>query len=566
MFDEDDGKRALIERAVDGWPRSADPLPAFARRLFAHAAAEDITVHSEADVRRLAELAYAALDRRAARTPRIAIAHPTGSPALDAITVIDVVNDDRPFLVDSVMAELAERGLDVRLVVHPVLMVTRDAEGRRLSVAVDPQAEPVAGARGESLIHIHVERIRTAEETADLTRELERTLADLSLVVDDWRPMLVRVDAAVASLKEVPPPIPVAELAEGIQFLEWLQQNNFTFLGLREYEMVGRGAKSRLEPKNDTGLGLLRDPAVGLLRRGRQPVTMTPELREFLSQRRPLIITKANLKSRVHRRVHIDTVGVKLFDAKGVLTGELRIAGLFTSTAYTRSVRQIPLLRRKAEGVLARAGFSRRATPARCWSTSSNSIRATSCSRSTTISCSTSPCASSSWRSARASACCRGPIASAASSPCSCTCRASATRRACASRSARCWRAAPAAASRSGRRLRPTARSRAFTSSSAAATAISSCRIAPRSKPPSPTSSAPGTTRSAARSPRSTRRSRPAPSSGAGSARSRRPIRTWSRPTPPPGATCRSCRGCPRPARSRSTSTAPPITRRTRSR
>ena len=77
----------------------------------------------------------------------------------------------------------------------------------------------------------------------------------------------------------------------------------------------------------------------------------------FLKEPRPLIIAKANIHARVHRRVYLDYIGVKRFDAAGNLIGELRIVGLFTSTAYTRSAHSIPYLRRKIAAVEARAGF-----------------------------------------------------------------------------------------------------------------------------------------------------------------------------------------------------------------
>ena len=95
-----------------------------------------------------------------------------------------------------------------------------------------------------------------------------------------------------------------------------------------------------------------------VLRRGNEAVTTTPEIRAFLHGPDPLIVTKANAKSVVHRRIYLDYVGVKTYDPKGALSGELRIVGLFTSTAYTRSVMKIPYLRSKAETVIAKSGFN----------------------------------------------------------------------------------------------------------------------------------------------------------------------------------------------------------------
>jgi glutamate dehydrogenase len=330
--------------------------PAFAEALFARGAAEDLMAYGAGELGALADRAWAHLQRRAPGAPSIRL-EGGGPGRLAQVTVLEILNDNMPFLVDSVMAELADQGLEVRLVVHPILTVLRSADGRLLRYeGVEPPA-PGAEARRESLIHVHLDRLADHETESALRAALEATLADVRVAVDDWKPMLARLDAAVNELKHMPPPVPVAELAEALEFLEWLRADNFTFLGAREHVVQGAGAKMRLEPVEASGLGLLRDPNRGLLRRGTTPVRMTPELRDFLSQPRPLIVTKANLRSRVHRRVHLDYVGVKLFDAKGKLRGELRFAGLFTSTAYTKAPRQIPYLRRKVEAVVQRMGL-----------------------------------------------------------------------------------------------------------------------------------------------------------------------------------------------------------------
>jgi glutamate dehydrogenase len=359
MFDEDVTKRDLLRDAVSG-PGSGDAPRAFAEALFAHASSEDLVLYGADEIARLIAGAYAHLNRRMPGTVSIRVETPAAprESRLSAVTVVEILNDDMPFLVDSVMSELSEQGLDIRLVAHPIVTVSRDGHGGLIAFEGTEPPPPKSDAIRESLIHIHVDRVDGPEAVAALKAGLERTLGDVRLVVADWRPMLKEVDATIHQLKHVPPPIPVAELSEAIEFMSWLRDNNFTFLGLRRYEVVGKGQRMKLEPVDATGLGVLRDPSVGLLRRGRQPVTMTPELRDFLAQPRPLIVTKANLRSRVHRRIHMDYVGVKLFDGKGHLTGELRVAGLFTSTAYTRSTRAIPYIRRKVEAVMARSGFA----------------------------------------------------------------------------------------------------------------------------------------------------------------------------------------------------------------
>ena len=166
--------------------------------------------------------------------------------------------------------------------------------------------------------------------------------------------MTARVGEIAAELKVNPPPLPKEEIEEAVAFLEWLAGDNFTFLGARDYVLDKDDA---LVPVHETGLGLLRSPDRRVLRTGTQLVQITPELRAFMMEPKLLIVTKSAVRSKVHRRTHMDYIGIKRFDADGKLTGEFRIVGLFTSTAYTRSARTIPYLRRKVDAVIQRAGF-----------------------------------------------------------------------------------------------------------------------------------------------------------------------------------------------------------------
>ena len=224
-----------------------------------------------------------------------------------------------------------------------------------------PVVSPRSGAPGRwkgrcaSFIHVHVERIDEEARRAEIVAAIERVLADVRACVEDWRAMVGRVADVIARLKAHPPPLPAAEITEAIQFLEWLVDNNFTFLGTRNYRLTA--GEYALAPEFESGLGILRSPEERVTRRGDQPLVITPEIRALLNAPTLLIVTKAAIRSRVHRPVYMDWVGVKRFDADGALLGEFRIVGLFTSTAYTRSVRSIPYLRRKVEAVLARTGF-----------------------------------------------------------------------------------------------------------------------------------------------------------------------------------------------------------------
>ncbi|MDR3422342.1 MAG: NAD-glutamate dehydrogenase [Xanthobacteraceae bacterium] len=328
--------------------RWRDLSPDFLTELYGNTAPEDIEHYRPEELAAIGEQAWSFLLEREPGAPKIGFAPARLTPS---VSVLDILNDDMPFLVDSVLAELSERGLDIRLVVHPVFTIERDVAGRMTAFKGTRKGE---GHR-ESFIHVHVAGMDAAEDRAAVVRALEEVLADVRVCVQDWRAMLARASEVAAELKANPPPLPAEEIAEAIHFLQWIMADNFTLLGARDYAFTDD--EHFLQPRFETGLGLLRSREMRLLRRGDQLVTITPEIAEFLKEPKLLIMTKAAVRSRVHRRVHLDYIGVKRFDRDGKLVGVCVFCGLLTSTAYTRSVRAIPTLRRKVDHIISRAGF-----------------------------------------------------------------------------------------------------------------------------------------------------------------------------------------------------------------
>src|ERR1700674_2461950 len=355
--EEERGARRLIDQAGRILTGLHGDMPeSFAAQVFPRAAPEDLVRCEARELAALAEDAWRFLKERKSGKSSIRFDSrngPMGAERIKSISVIEIVNDDMPFLLDSVMGELTEQGIEVRLVVHPIFSIERDRVGTLVGFHGDGPA--IGAARRESFIHIHVERVDDEARRAEIVRALEQVLADVRVCVQDWRPMMSRVAEVIAELRNNPPDLPVDEIAAAVQFLEWLVANNFTFLGVREYGFAA--GSGEIEPKFETGMGILRAHDVFVLRRGTELVVIAPEIMEFLKEPKTLIITKANARSRVHRRVYMDYIGIKRFDPERGLAGEVRIVGLFTSTVYTRSTRTIPYLRRKVDAVMKRAGF-----------------------------------------------------------------------------------------------------------------------------------------------------------------------------------------------------------------
>ncbi len=345
----------LILQATDG-----DVPSLFASRLFGRAVAEDVRLYTPHELAALALAAWRHLATRRPGQPDIRVEVPQAEgegERLAKVSVVEIVNDDMPFLLDSVMATLNARGITASFVVHPILGVERDAAGH-LEGLISPDASAGRRARRESLIHIHIPRIEDEAARAALVGELSAVLAQVRAAVIDWQPMTEQLRAALADLANAPANVAREEVEEAVAFLEWLLDGNFTFLGSRYYEArPGSGAASAFVRRMSDARGVLADEEFRMFRRASEPQAVSADLADVLAETAPLVIIKSRTQSVVHRRAWIDVVVVKRYDAEGRVIGGLCVAGLFTSTAYTESVSAIPILRRKAANVLARAGF-----------------------------------------------------------------------------------------------------------------------------------------------------------------------------------------------------------------
>jgi len=289
--------------------------------------------------------AYGLLEKRGPANHFIEVSPPDGL-AHEGPEIVDIFTPDMPFIVDSVLAAIRAKGGTIRFMSHPVL-------------PLDPQSfrvlnEPTPKSRQESFLHLHIDPLPDAAARAAMVAEIGGVLDEVALAVRGWRPMLERLRQVVQDFRETPPPVDPALLSESIQFLGWLAGHNFTFLGLREYRLAGPGTS--LEPVNGTGVGLLENPDIRFLRHGQAYVEMTPEHAAFLTSPDLVLVNKANIRTRVHRRSYMDYIGIKVFGPGGEVTGEVRIVGLFTTAAAKTANTEVPLIRRKIASVLERAG------------------------------------------------------------------------------------------------------------------------------------------------------------------------------------------------------------------
>lgn len=268
-------------------------------------------------------------------------------------TVVELNTDDSPFILDSVTAEISQQGYRIYEIVHPVLRVARTSEGNIALVSAMRDAENKG--KPESIMHLEISHIADAGARKKLEQDIGHVLELVRFAVDDWRQVLEKAKGVLRYLEKSILPFDALYIEEVRAFLTWLLNNNFTFLGYREY--VFREAKGRLtlEPIEDTELGIFRSRIEGFRPQGLQGLPR--KALEALRQPSLLEITKSTRKSRVHRPAHMDYIGIKKFDAAGKVVGEFRLLGLFTSTVYFQSATLIPIIRDKIDAIVKRAGF-----------------------------------------------------------------------------------------------------------------------------------------------------------------------------------------------------------------
>lgn len=263
-------------------------------------------------------------------------------------TVIEINLDDSPFLLDSVIAEIHAHNLEVAYVIHPVIGTERDPDGRLTAIR---HARHTTSR--ESIQHYQLNRTLFEGDLPGLERGVRAVVESVRRTVTDFHAMAGRLERMIDLCRITGGHFSETEIEEAIAFLHWLGQDNFVFLGYREYKMLDTTEGRAVVVVPRTGLGILSDETSSNVAAATPLDDFRPEVAARFEGGDLLVITKTNRLSPVHRRVRMDYVGVRMIGQDGRSVGEARMIGLFTSKAYMEPAARTPILRRKLATIVA---------------------------------------------------------------------------------------------------------------------------------------------------------------------------------------------------------------------
>ena len=336
----------LEELKKSGFPtQRLDQAQFFISAFFARVSAGDRALHEPAA---WAALVADLLDFIGQREPARSVVRVVPS-ASTGRSLLQVVTDDMPFLVDTVSMVVSDI-TPIHVVIHPVLKVARNGSGQL-------QALGDAAGHAESVMYFEIDPLADEAAGAKLCAAVEAALEDVRLAVGDWAAMRSKMLSIADELPRREPTMDAESAHEAAEFLRWLADDNFTFLGYREYEVLEADGDQVLRAREASGMGILR---------GRERSVAPRSLSTLAASELPhsgatdaIILTKTNARSHVHRAGHMDYVGVLKFDEAGKPLSEQRFLGLFTSSAYMARPQDVPLVRHKVEAVLSHSGLKR---------------------------------------------------------------------------------------------------------------------------------------------------------------------------------------------------------------
>ncbi|MDP5291960.1 NAD-glutamate dehydrogenase [Oceanimonas sp. CHS3-5] len=334
--------------------QTAPLVQTFVGKLYSGMTHDDLHHRNDSDLYGAAINLWNDFETRPDDTPHVQVYNPELSRHgwQSPHTIVELVLRDAPFQVDSIRMALSRMGITAHLMLHQPLHLVRNKQGRVECIL--SSKDKARQNRAETAFLIEIDRQPDKKKRDQLRDELLSVVEEVALAVDDWQPMVKRLNTVIKELPAQLKQHDKQDAEENLSFLRWVADHNFTLMGYRRYHISAVEGDYELVPDHDTSLGLMRNIQHS---EGLRLSTLTPNAREEALSQNILVLTKTNHKSRVHRPAYIDYIGIKRFDAKGNVVGEDRFIGLYASSIYNTSAMQIPLIGAKLKRIIDASGL-----------------------------------------------------------------------------------------------------------------------------------------------------------------------------------------------------------------
>ncbi|MBA2649936.1 MAG: NAD-glutamate dehydrogenase [Legionella sp.] len=362
----EEGKESLIDAVIEKLDthmtgKQMKYCQEFARQFYGTVALEDLQAWDIEDLYGAVVNFWSLIVERAPHQTKIKIYNPDFEQYSwqTTHTVVELICDDMPFLVDTMRIVIHRMGIAPHLIVHMGgIRVQRDSENKICKILQRKAISKAKNILHEAPIFMQIDRQTDPLILNELQNNIVKALEDNRVVYEDWDKMRAKVKEAIIELDTIPDIINAEEIHETKAFLNWLENHHFTFLGVRDYELVKENKEMILKAIPNTGLGVLREDfnksnVINIS-------AMSSEVREFTLSPKILVMVKTSTLASVHRDAYTDYIGIKCFNKKGEVVGERRIIGLYTAAAYHTNPRHIPFLRHKVAVVMEKSGLDPR--------------------------------------------------------------------------------------------------------------------------------------------------------------------------------------------------------------
>ena len=345
----------LIKKKVPS--ESTDLVEKFATLLYKNMSSHDLSDRNDSDMYGATLSLWSSLNEHTDIEPVIHVFNPSVSKNgwKSSHTIIEVIINDMPFLVDSIRIALNRLGLSLHLMISSPLKIVKDKQLNIINIASSIDTD-VKATTQETVFFIEIDRQSNQQALDNIKQELLSVVEDITLTVTDWQPMLSQLKQNIEKVKKSKSQDCQQTKKDTVEFLTWLANNNFTLMGYRAYDVKAVKGDIELVAKPETSLGLLKNSN---MTKSRLISSLSKSGREVALGNNHLILTKTNSRSRVHRPVQLDYIGIKHFDDKGQVIAEDRFIGLFGSSYYTHSALDLPLIKTKVKQVCDSSGFAK---------------------------------------------------------------------------------------------------------------------------------------------------------------------------------------------------------------